>query len=297
MKFSAIEDLKATMPAPTAESRTNTSNIENPQQDPTTLDLTKSAISLVYEIALKRNLHISFNVENETGPAHMKHFITKCTVGDISTVGEGNGKKSSKKAAAEKMLEELQKLPPLPAVTTPTLRPPSNRPVGRVKKRSVTVTPVVKKKPRNLIKDVVRTSDNGVVVEDEVTNPISRLLRIQQARKQKDPVYTVIEERGQQRRKEFVIEVNVNGEKAEGVGPNKKVAKRAAAENVMIKLGFSKQNEGTQGEKVYTVTSTTEKGKKVGYKYPEKLNNVGGSSGRQLAPGLILMRNVENKGT
>lgn len=38
---------------------------------------------MVYEIALKRNLQISFNVESETGPAHMKHFVTKCTVGDL----------------------------------------------------------------------------------------------------------------------------------------------------------------------------------------------------------------------
>ena len=31
----------------------------------------------------------------ETGPPHMRTFVTKCVVGDIVTEGEGNGKKVS----------------------------------------------------------------------------------------------------------------------------------------------------------------------------------------------------------
>ncbi|GFY59594.1 double-stranded RNA-binding protein Staufen homolog 2 [Trichonephila inaurata madagascariensis] len=74
----------------------------------------KSPISLVHEIALKRGLAVNFEVTRESGPPHMRTFITRCTVGDVSTDGEGNGKKVSKKRAAEKMLEELRKLPSLP---------------------------------------------------------------------------------------------------------------------------------------------------------------------------------------
>lgn len=47
------------------------------------VDRMKSSISVVQEIAQKRNLPIRFMVENESGPAHMKHFVIKCTVGDI----------------------------------------------------------------------------------------------------------------------------------------------------------------------------------------------------------------------
>lgn len=47
------------------------------------VDRIKSAISVVQEIAQKRELSIRFVVESETGPAHMKHFIIKCTVGEI----------------------------------------------------------------------------------------------------------------------------------------------------------------------------------------------------------------------
>ena len=54
----------------------------------------KSPISLVHEIALKRNLPVVFEVVSENGPPHMRTFITRCMVGDkFETTGEGNGKK------------------------------------------------------------------------------------------------------------------------------------------------------------------------------------------------------------
>lgn len=74
-------------------------------------------------------------VIRESGPPHMRTFITKCTVGDFVTTGEGNGKKASKKRAAESMLDKLRTLPPLPPSVAKTKRNPNN-----------------KKKNRNLIK-------------------------------------------------------------------------------------------------------------------------------------------------
>lgn len=65
---------------------------------------------------------------------------------------------------------------------------------------------------------------------DEI-NPISQLIQIQQARKEKEPVYTVVDERGTARRREFVIEVSAGGLTASGTGPNKKLAKKIAAES------------------------------------------------------------------
>ena len=40
---------------------------------------------------------IWFQVVRETGPPHMRTFVTKCVVGDIVTEGEGNGKKVNTK--------------------------------------------------------------------------------------------------------------------------------------------------------------------------------------------------------
>lgn len=133
----------------------------------------KSPISLVHEIALKRNLNVAFEVLSEKGPPHMKVFVTQCKVGDLTAEGEGNGKKISKKRAAEKMLEELGKLPPLPNMNS----------MAHLKRKRV----VTKKKTRNLIKvNMDKTTD---YIED--INPISRLIQIQQANKEKEPVYTV----------------------------------------------------------------------------------------------------------
>ncbi|KAL0156933.1 hypothetical protein M9458_048179, partial [Cirrhinus mrigala] len=46
----------------------------------------------------------------ESGPPHMKSFLTRVTVGD---------KKLSKKRAALSILQELKKLPALPVVEKP----------------------------------------------------------------------------------------------------------------------------------------------------------------------------------
>ncbi|XP_072917870.1 double-stranded RNA-binding protein Staufen homolog 1 isoform X4 [Hemitrygon akajei] len=127
-------------------------------------DLNKSEISQVFEIALKRNMPVNFEVIKESGPPHMKSFVTKVMVGEFSAEGEGKSKKISKKAAAIAVLEELKKLPQLPTVEK--------------------VKPRIKKKTKSIVK------------------------------------------------------VKVGGQVAEGMGPNKKVAKRNAAEKMLELLGF-----------------------------------------------------------
>merc|ERR1719391_1167582 len=140
--------------------------------DPTSLpfvpgseyDELKSPISLAHEIALKRNLVVKFEVTRETGPPHMRTFITKCIVGNFVTEGEGNGKKVSKKRAAELMLDKLKQLPPVASALVP-------------KPRKV---PTGKKKSRNLIK-VEQKDGSGAGEMGQSINPISRLIQIQQA--------------------------------------------------------------------------------------------------------------------
>lgn len=55
-------------------------------------------------------------VARESGPPHMKSFVTRVSVGEFVGEGEGKSKKISKKNAAIAVLEELKKLPPLPTV-------------------------------------------------------------------------------------------------------------------------------------------------------------------------------------
>ncbi|XP_067667307.1 double-stranded RNA-binding protein Staufen homolog isoform X3 [Haliotis asinina] len=264
-------------------------------------DQLKSEISLVHEIALKRNLPVDFEVIRESGPPHMKTFVTKCTVGEFLTEAEGNSKKLSKKRAAELMLEELKKLPALPATT---MRPKVKNAVN-------------KKKNRNLIKlsdSLVPSggSTYGAAVErtdglhagqvqkadpsyGSGINPISRLIQIMQAQKKKEPVYSLVAERGLPRRREFVMQVQVEDQTCTGVGPNKKLAKRNAAEAMLQLLGYSRPSPQPAKSSIKTSTGPDvgTGDKKVTFSDNSTDNGaaLGGitKTGRQLVPGLLLI--------
>uniref|UniRef100_A0A665U741 Double-stranded RNA-binding protein Staufen homolog 1 n=1 Tax=Echeneis naucrates TaxID=173247 RepID=A0A665U741_ECHNA len=175
-------------------------------------NLNKSEISQVFEIALKRNLPVNFEVLKEEGPPHMKSFVVRVTVGEFTGEGEGKSKKIAKKLAAAAVLRELKRLPHIPSVEK--------------------TLPRIKKKTKSIIK--LQTSPEY----GQGMNPISRLAQIQQAKKEKEPEYSMVTERGLPRRREFVMQVTVCGQSAEGMGPSKKVAKRNAAEKMLELLGY-----------------------------------------------------------
>ncbi|XP_032689365.1 double-stranded RNA-binding protein Staufen homolog 2 [Odontomachus brunneus] len=242
----------------------------------------KSPVSLVHETALKRGLPVSFEVVSESGKPHIRTFMTKCTVGDKVTVGEGSSKKVSKKRAAELMLEELKRLPPLPASI-------QNRSL-RVKRKP----PATKKKSRNLIKVYQEPRSENEAAEE--VNPVSRLVQIQQAKREREPVYNLIDEKGAPRRREFIMEVTMGQHSAQGIGPNKKLAKRAAAEALLTQLGYSKPSPQPAKPSIKTGDSenTETKPRKVTFLEDDQINDtqphsVGGTIGRQLAPGLLLV--------
>lgn len=252
-------------------------------------DELKSPISLVHEIALKRHLSVDFQVTRESGPPHMRTFLTKCLVGDMFTEGEGNAKKLSKKRAAERMLEELKKLPPLP---------PSPAALKLKKKKK---NPV-KKKNRNLIKEQKANPEYGQGI-----NPISRLIQIQQAKHEKEPVYSLVAEGGVPRRREFVMRVQVGEQSCRGIGQNKKFAKRAAAEALLQALGYSRPVSSidpacssiASNKSSAESDSDNEKPRKVTFLDADAgIGVIGdkcdgeGRSGRQLVPGLLLMPEV-----
>ncbi|XP_007453780.1 PREDICTED: double-stranded RNA-binding protein Staufen homolog 2 [Lipotes vexillifer] len=205
-------------------------------------DANKSEVSLVFEIALKRNMPVSFEVIKESGPPHMKSFVTRVSVGEFSAEGEGNSKKLSKKRAATTVLQELKKLPPLPVVEKPKL--------------------FFKKRPKTIVKAGPEYGQG--------MNPISRLAQIQQAKKEKEPDYVLLSERGVPRRREFVMQVKVGNEVATGTGPNKKIAKKNAAEAMLLQLGY-KASTSLQDQLDKTGENKGWSGPKAGF--PEPTNN------------------------
>ncbi|XP_053916456.1 double-stranded RNA-binding protein Staufen homolog 2 isoform X1 [Cuculus canorus] len=205
-------------------------------------DANKSEISVVFEIALKRNIPVSFEVIKESGPPHMKSFVTRVTVGDFTAEGEGNSKKLSKKRAAMAVLQELKKLPPLPVIEKPKL--------------------YFKKRPKPILKTGPEYGQG--------MNPISRLAQIQQAKKEKEPEYILLSERGMPRRREFVMQVKVGNEITTGTGPNKKIAKRNAAEAMLLQLGY-KASTPLQDQPEKLAENKSWNGQNVGF--PEPTSN------------------------
>lgn len=242
-------------------------------------DELKSPVSLVHELALKRGLSVIFQVVQESGPPHMRTFRTRCTVGDLSAEGEGNGKKVSKKEAAQGVLEQLRKLPPLEPA-------PGAAAAGNgsqlLKRKSAP-----KKRARNLVRDQQAPAPPCEV------NPISRLIQIQQAKKEMEPTYVLVSERGDPRQREFVLQCKLGNLTAKGVGPNKKTAKRLAAEAMLQRLGYSRPPPTPQGgaaaavdgaEQALPAASTAAATPRGGIMSP-----LSPRGGRQLVPGLLLV--------
>lgn len=138
--------------------------------------------------------------------------------------------------------------------------------------------------------------------EKENDNAVNRLHRIQNLAKRPDPVYILVEDRRLSRGgREFVMEVECNGEKATGAGFSKRMAKRMAAESILLKMGYTKDSE-TSANGGNRATSSVRPLRKVAFKesailvQTASVTSPGGSAGRQLMPGVLLMKSLDNLG-
>lgn len=186
----------------------------------------KSEVSLVYELALKRNLPVQFEKISEEGPPHLKHYSIRLHVGDpeeqeedelmsyFTAEGQAQSKKLARRKAAITVLDEMKKL-----IEAEEREKPQPKGKGRNKKKS------------NVIKETEKQSP------DISLHPVSRLAQIQQAAKEREPIYQVISERSVARKKEFVMQCIVNDKVSQGIGPNKKTAKKIAAEAMLVIMG------------------------------------------------------------
>ena len=117
--------------------------------------------------------------------------IPICDTARISTAAKAEICNNKKEVYAF-LCEKLKTLPPIASCQIPT-----------TKKKAQNIAN--KKKSRNLIK--IEQKSNPEYGQN--INPISRLIQIQQAKKEKEPVYTLIAERGMPRRREFVMQVGL----------------------------------------------------------------------------------------
>lgn len=96
--------------------------------------------------------------------------------------------------------------------------------------------------------DPIATTATVTAVEGDrmLTDAVGRLFRIQKVARKPPPVYTLIDEhRSPKGGREFVIEIECNGETARGIGLNKRKAKRVAARNILMKMEAISDNSST----------------------------------------------------
>ncbi|CAJ0579197.1 unnamed protein product, partial [Mesorhabditis spiculigera] len=190
----------------------------------------KNVVSKVHEHALQLKMDVSFETISEDGPAHSRVYTVCCRVAgpnqSISAEGTGKNKRAGKQDACAQVLEKLQALAlsQSPIMLAQSLYKNDKRQAqGKEVKR------------KTIVKDKKMDPEYGHQI-----NPVSRLMQISQAQSLADPEFTFLREQGQNRYKEFFVACSWNGIVCDGMGPNKRLAKRAAAENVLAKIGYVK---------------------------------------------------------
>jgi hypothetical protein len=114
-----------------------------------------------------------------------------------------------------------------------------------------------KKHRKNKAKNIIKNKKTSPEYGKGSINPISRLMQIQQAKKEREPLFELLPQ-SKRRQQEFTIQVTIeltttttttatstgvaapsnNILKCEGKGSTKKIAKQKAAEAMLIKLGY-----------------------------------------------------------
>lgn len=196
-----------------------------------------SPISLVHQFGNTLGTEVNFEIVSEEGPAHIKRFVFKCSVGrDYETLGEGSSKKAAKHAAAEAMIKQLKSVSSNFNIDCDKI----------VKKKSKN------KKPNNFVKSVPMKppyefdddSKNPDLFPKDL-DPVSKLFQIQQAKHNTLPVFKLLDEENRNPN-EFQMEVNIGDLAFVGTGRNKKEAKRRAAEGMLKKLGVVVDGDKTR---------------------------------------------------
>ncbi|XP_054279422.1 double-stranded RNA-binding protein Staufen homolog 2-like [Macrosteles quadrilineatus] len=193
-----------------------------------------SPVSLVHEFGTISNMPVSFELDSEEGPAHIKRFVYRCNVGEFESFGEGSSKKSAKKDAAENMIKELKNSASKNRIDCEEIQKRSKP----KKKRSKNLIKAVSK---SYSEDYEEESNDVNLIPDEL-DPISKLYQIQQAKHEALPVFNLLEKSDN----EFRVKVTVNDLTATGTGSNKKSAKRNAAQALLTKMGYSASHERDQ---------------------------------------------------
>ncbi|CAB3399227.1 unnamed protein product [Caenorhabditis bovis] len=191
----------------------------------------KSVISDVHEKAHQMKMNVVFEVVQEDGPPHDREYKVRCAFLDefnqitAEAIGNGRKKKEAQQNACSILLDQLKTIDSNPLFIASSF--------CRTQKKMTSVQKDQKRK--TIVKDKKMDPDYGHQI-----NPVSRLIQVLQTKKQPHPTFQLVGEDGLNRCKEFMIKVTCGEQSCVGSGPNKRLAKRAAAEAMLALIGYVK---------------------------------------------------------
>jgi len=185
----------------------------------------KNTTMLLNEIAIINNCTPDWTLVSETGPSHARIYKWQLTIGEFTTLGEGNSKKMARQAAADQMISTLPE----------EWKAKAKRNVkqiysGMKRGRAGSFGPPHKKKSGGGGDDV------KIVISS--TNPISCLHEYAKKKKIADPSFDVIGENvletiqkgpGTYKKMEYYMQCSFNGRTYQFSAPSKKAAKTGCA--------------------------------------------------------------------
>uniref|UniRef100_A0A1I8EF38 DRBM domain-containing protein n=1 Tax=Wuchereria bancrofti TaxID=6293 RepID=A0A1I8EF38_WUCBA len=179
------------------------------------------SISQIYECALHMRMNVEFLKDRLM--TDTTYYAVNCKLISAERVifadGEGSSKKIAKQNACSWMLTKLQIFSNFYRCYNVEI---AKKKIGAPKEL----------KRKTISKDMKMSPEYGHQINQSA---------IMQPRKQNEPKFQLVAERGQSRYKEFVMEVICDvGLRCEGIGLNKKLAKRAAAEAVLARIRYVK---------------------------------------------------------
>ncbi|CCD62871.1 DRBM domain-containing protein [Caenorhabditis elegans] len=193
----------------------------------------KSVISDIHEKAYQLKVNVVFEVLKEEGPPHDRQYVVRCafvTSGNVvkaEAVGKGKKKKSAQQEACTQLLATVEHLTP------------ENNPVALATNVCKTQKKLAAMNREPKRKTIVKDKKMDPLYGHQI-NPVSRLIQVTQAKSKEHPTFELVAEHGVSKYKEFIIQVKYGDDVQEGKGPNKRLAKRAAAEAMLESIGFVK---------------------------------------------------------
>ena len=187
----------------------------------------KTPVSLLQELYVRKGITPKYDLVQIEGAVHEPTFKYRVSVGDLVATGCGQSKKKAKHTAAKSMLDKLIAMQQAPGTKGGAAGDSLSAEDASLFKAAKVV-----ELPKDLNAELMSPHDYGIN-----GNPVGDLQEMCMNRRLPPPVYEVGMEKGAPHERCFVIVCSVGGNlKENGSGKSKKLAKRQAANRMLLTL-------------------------------------------------------------